>query len=135
MDRVIYKIISVIFAFAIALCVNAQDEIDDFDMDIMESYAYTPAEYLIVSVSGTGNVSFESPEKVKISASGYKVTKELKIGSCRVPGQGPLVKFTINRDAKVSTSDKQIYDMTAGISQLILIANENAPAISITFAN
>lgn len=127
------KQIIIFLILSLSSCVLAfADTIEDNEFSELSIYTTQDAEYIAVTVKGNGTVTFIEPESKVITSAGGTVSASLKIGSVKVPGVGPIVKFSTSKDATVLTSDKQIYNVEARDMMYILIDNANYPAISIT---
>lgn len=109
------------------------DIIDDWETvdDTMAPYTEV-AEYLKVTLYGQGSVSFTAPSSITLSASGITKTVDVRIIS-RVPGIGPIVTLTVSKAARITTNDKQIFDLAAGEPCSFLLEDQYSPQMAITF--
>lgn len=110
----------------------SQDVTEFDDTENSMSTNLEVATNLTVTIQGIGSVNFSEPSKNVVSSTGNTVTVQIPINS-RVPGQGPVLRFTVNRDVKVTTSDQQRFNLQANESCLILLANQYYPHIIFNF--
>lgn len=124
-------LLGIVYAF-FALPMYSQDVTEFDDIDNSLSTNLEVATNLTVTIQGAGSVRFSEPSSNVVSSTGNTVTVQIPINS-RVPGQGPILRFTVNKDAKVSTSDKQSFNLQANELCFILLANQYYPHIVFHF--
>lgn len=129
----IMKKLLIFLILSITSCViGSAEAVGQEEYNELSVSATQDAEYVVVTVKGNGTVTFYEPESKVVTCTGSSVSVNLKIGSAKVPGVGPIVRFSTSKDATVLTSDKQTYNVEAREMMYILIANTNYPAMSVT---